>query len=524
MGTLGEAVVNIRANLAPLKRGLAAARIAVTRAMLQISSRALISIRAGINRLGASLMRLARILSIVVVGALAASIKAAADFQTEMAGVNTMLDASNEHFLIPFAEGIEEMSKRFGQSSTTLSTGVRKIRSAMVPAAETLGLLEVASKTATGGITDVATATSALIAIMNSYGMEASDATEISDKMFAAFERGLFTFEELATSIGRISSTASLVGVSLSELLGIIATTTRNGVNMAEAVTAVNAVMNAFIDPNEKAMEAVKGTGLELSAATLRAEGFTGAAKKLIGAAPKLVAEIAGGRRGFKALASAVKDTSALIDDVAFISDRSAGLMESKFTKMSSTAGFQLRRFGQQAIWTGRALGDPLLDPFKEAIVGLNDKFGRLEGLLERNREKIRAFGDGLVDAFKPASDLFDTFLADLESEGFSVAIKNALDTITKAIGTWINENSDSLLKLGVQMGEILIKGFNQAMKNLFGQFHRRQIVEIKELGEFLRILGSAPAVELENARIRRNREFENRMGVNRPRKVGELN
>jgi TP901 family phage tail tape measure protein len=489
--------------------------------MMQISARALVAIRAGINRLGASLMRLSRILAVSVVAAIGASIKAAADFQQQMQMINTMLDDRTEPLLEGFAQDLEDLSKAFGQSTKTLSRGLFDILSAQIPAAKAMDVLGIASKTAVAGITDVATTTRLLVGILNAYGMEVSDVLSVSDKLFGAYKKGVFTFDEMAQTLGTVTATASTAGLSFDELLGTIATVTRGNIKMNEAVTSLNALMTAFIKPTDEAQKVAKKFGLELSSETLKTIGLVGAVQKLKEATAEQLAQIVPRIRGFKALARALSDVAALEEDVAFISTQSAGLMTENFIKMAATAGFQTRRLGQQVIATGRSLGDPLLSPFGRAIVGLNEKFGRLEEILEKNRKKIRAFGDGLVDAFKPASDLFDTFLADLEAEGFSVAIKNALNTITKAIGTWINENSDSLLNLGVQMGEILIKGFNQAMKNMFGQFHKRQMSEIKELGEFLRTLASTPAVTLENARVRQAREFETRIGE-RPPRVGD--
>ena len=97
-------------------------------------------------------------------------------------------------------------------------------------------------------MTDTAAAADAITTILNSYQLSASQATAVSDKLFATVKRGKLTFSELAGSIGKVSAVAAIAGLSLDELLATIATITRQGIRSDQAMTAIVGVIRTFIE------------------------------------------------------------------------------------------------------------------------------------------------------------------------------------------------------------------------------------------------------------------------------------
>jgi TP901 family phage tail tape measure protein len=105
------------------------------------------------------------------------------------------------------------------------------------------------AKDAVGGTTDIATATKANLAIMNAYGIEVKDVTEVSDFMFQLVRKGVGSYEEFAKTIGRAIPSAARAGQSYKTLGAMMAFMTRNGVSTAMAATASARALDAVSHP-----------------------------------------------------------------------------------------------------------------------------------------------------------------------------------------------------------------------------------------------------------------------------------
>ena len=213
-------------------------------------------------------------LGAAMTGLMVLSVKAAADFQKQLANVSTMLDDIGMNLMPAYAEGLREMSREFGQSTDTLSKGLYDILSASVDSSKALDVLEVSAKSAVAGLTETGITADAITTIMNSYGMAAEDAGMISDKLWAIIKEGKTTMIELAPSIGKVAAIANTAGLSFDELGATLATLTRGGIQTDEAMTGVKAVILAFLKPTDDAAKAAKEFGLELSSNTLQTEGL----------------------------------------------------------------------------------------------------------------------------------------------------------------------------------------------------------------------------------------------------------
>ena len=100
MATLGEAKVNIRANLKPLRAGLKQARQLVVKSMASLAVGTLKGvsrvIKRSMGKLVTALRRLAKIVAVTLVGIGIASTKAFVNFQNQLQTVNTMLTQQTE--------------------------------------------------------------------------------------------------------------------------------------------------------------------------------------------------------------------------------------------------------------------------------------------------------------------------------------------------------------------------------------------------------------------------------------------
>ena len=153
--------------------------------------------------------------------------------------------------------------------------------SAGIPRENALEFLEVATKAAVGGVTDLETAVDGITTVMNSFGDAAGDATAVSDQMFTAVRLGKTTFEELSSSVFNVAPLAAAAGVGFDEITAGLARLTAQGVPTAVATTQLRAAIQSLAAPSEGGKKVLDELGLSFDATTLAEEGLEGAFNKL---------------------------------------------------------------------------------------------------------------------------------------------------------------------------------------------------------------------------------------------------
>lgn len=180
------------------------------------------AVMAPMQRFGRVVGRTFRRAGLIVGASLVLAIRHANQFRQQMANVSVMVD-NTSRFMSDFTDEVIRMAGQFGQAKETIAKGLFDILSAGVDAAGAIQVLEVASKAAVGGFTSVAVAVDGMTTLLNSYGLEAMDATRVSDVMFQVVKDGKITFEELAENIGKLAPTAKAAGLSLEEMGAVVA-------------------------------------------------------------------------------------------------------------------------------------------------------------------------------------------------------------------------------------------------------------------------------------------------------------
>jgi TP901 family phage tail tape measure protein len=148
-------------------------------------------------------------------------------------------------------------------------------------AAEASLVLKAASLGATGGFSDINTVANATTSVLNAYGKSAADAGALVDQFIQTQNDGKIVVAQYADNIGKVASAAASLGVPLSEVNAVIAQSTAAG-NQAEVVfTGLKGALARLA--SGEAEKALKGTGIEISAASVEADGLFGTLKKLEG-------------------------------------------------------------------------------------------------------------------------------------------------------------------------------------------------------------------------------------------------
>ncbi|MDP3909460.1 MAG: phage tail tape measure protein, partial [Gemmatimonadales bacterium] len=277
-----------------------------------------------------------------------AATKMAADFESSLAEVQTLLPNLDEQGFGKLRQGVLDFSKEMGVATDQAVPALYQAISAGVPPDNVLDFMRIASKAATGGVTSLETAVDGITSVVNAYGDEVIDAQKAADIMFTAVKLGKTDFEQLSKSLFNVIPTAAAMGVSFEEVAASLALMTAQGVPTSVATTQLRA---AFLELSKT------GSVLDKSVQELLGGSFADLQKQGwdiggVFAALKDRSDKAG--LSFSTLFSSSEAMSAALVLAQNAGDsfgvaleamgESAGAVDAAFSTVSETANFKLQK------------------------------------------------------------------------------------------------------------------------------------------------------------------------------------
>ena len=295
----------------------------------------------------------------------------AAEFQNSMAKLSTIAD--DGAFAGMEAE-IMELSQSSGRAASDLAEAAYQAISASVESASAIDFVAQANRLAAGGFTDSATAVDVLTTAINAYGMQASDAAMISDRLVNTQNLGKTTVAELAANMGQAIPTAAAFGVSLDNLASGYVTLTRNGINTANATTNLNGMLTELGDTGSEVSDVLR-TMTGRSFAELMASGKSlGDVIQILGdyvdGDSTAFANLWGNIRAGKGALSIFNAGAGEFNAVLASMEENAGAADAAFSKMGDTSAVVERKFQTAGENLKIAVGNvllPMFDNIKEA-------------------------------------------------------------------------------------------------------------------------------------------------------------
>lgn len=244
--------------------------------------------------------------------------------------------------------------------------------------ADGMKILEVSAKAAVGGLTETETAADAITTILNAYKMSAEEAGTVSDQLFTTGRLGKTTFGELGASIAQVAPIAAAYGISIDQVLGAVASLTKQGTPTAQAMTQIRA--------------AIQGTAGELGDAAFQGRTFQEALQliyeKAGGSASKMK-EMLGTDEGLAAtLALTGKNAKAAASDLEELQS-SLGATEAAFEKMKDEVGNQMTLLSNNIQAALRPMGEMILKEVSGIAKSFNEAFE--SGDLERSLTTLKS-------------------------------------------------------------------------------------------------------------------------------------
>jgi TP901 family phage tail tape measure protein len=280
-----------------------------------------------------------------ILGVAAVSGKFALDFDRNMRNVNSIAQLPERQFK-RLKQSVLDLAGPTAQTPNTLAEGLYDLVSSGFNADESLVILKRSALAASAGLTTTEVATKAVAAALNAYELPASRAGKVSDQLFETVNRGVLTFDQLATTIGDVLPFASQLHVGLDQVGAAISTMTKGGLSSAESTTRLKNVLVTLIKPQKdlsKLLKEMGTTGAEL----VEKKGLQGALEAILARTDGTKESVAALFPNIRALGGVLALTGihakSAAEDVAAFKD-TTGATAKVLKEQEKSFGFQIQR------------------------------------------------------------------------------------------------------------------------------------------------------------------------------------
>lgn len=352
-------------------------------------------------------------LAVAAVGA--GSVVMAADFEKSMRNVNSIAQLPERAF-DRLNERVLDLAGPTAQAPKTLAEGLYDLVSSGFDANESLKVLRASALAATAGLTTTDVSTKAVAAVLNAYRLPAERAAQVSDQLFKTVDRGVITFEELATNIGDTLPFAASLGVGLDEVGAATATMTKQGLGASETFTRIRNLLQTMIKPGEGLTKAIDELGYESGEALVAEKGLQGALEAVIGTTKGTKDEVAELFPNIRALGGALALTGDNADaarkDLDGMKD-SAGATKRAFEEQSKSLAVQWDKLKANLSVLAIRIGNVLVPAITDAVKWLNEDLGpafqRVGEIARDVGSRAAAIWRGIVGVFRAVVNWIDT-------------------------------------------------------------------------------------------------------------------
>lgn len=312
-------------------------------------------------------------------------LSSAASLETEMAKVG-MIAGTDAKGLKNLQKQVEALSVSYGKTSEEIAQGLyTTISAGVLDANEAVKVLDLSTKTAIAGLTDTATATNGLTAVMKAYGMTVDELAGVSDRLFTAQNRGKTTIGELNNGLAVWVSSAASLGIKFEDGLAAVTTATQL-MSTQSASQGFGSFLSAFLKPTKNATETAKKFGIELSATALRTKGAVGMMREVfekLGDDTEAYYNIFSNVRVARFVQNALTGGGAELLSISEDLRNASGALDKAFEQIAGTFQFRLDVLNSAMELFRKKLGAVLLRPMGFIVDAVRNVFTALNKLPE---------------------------------------------------------------------------------------------------------------------------------------------
>lgn len=338
--------------------------------------------------------------STAIAGLGTASIAASITFEDSMAKVSTIADETEVSY-DNMKKSIVDLSNQTGISVNDIADNVYNAISAGQSTADAVNFVTESTKLAKAGFAEAGQSLDILTTILNAYGLEASEVTNVSDILVQTQNKGKTTVAELASSMGKIIPTANSVNVNLEQLGTGYALMTAKGIATAETTTYMNSMLNELSDSGSTVASILKEKTGKSFAELMESGTSLGDAMAIIEQEANnsglAMSELWSSSEAGKAALVLATDAGQAFNSTLSDMQNSAGATDTAFEKVNNTTGNKLKQSLNEVKNSAINMGDTLAPVTSMVAEGFSKITGMLSNLSSEQLKTIAVIGAGVV-------------------------------------------------------------------------------------------------------------------------------
>ncbi len=347
---------------------------------------------------------------------------AGAEFNQALAKMGTLLDNDGESSqtyardLDILKNQIVAVSIKFNQDLIPTTKAFKEALSSGIKTHELAEFMDEAGKASVSMGLSLEGSAAILTSFKDAYGLTISQLKPLNDVLFSAIDVSKMKAEELRSSLGRVLPTANAAGISITDLMGALASLTRQGMTTSNAVTSLNQFISGMRGPSEKAQEVLASHGIVFGEMAFKGKTLMEVLKKLneqvadegdffTKAFPEERA-----KRGITALAQTQHQLDLTADSITQVNSR-VGIADIAAQKSMDNALDAAGRMGHAVSSTFQQIGDDMIKAAARA-------FGDENGFSQVSFMKIQMAVEYVGISLKAVAILIESVVA-LGARGF---------------------------------------------------------------------------------------------------------
>lgn len=334
----------------------------------------------------------------------AANLKMAADFETSMASVSTLID-TNVESLSNMNKEVLNISKRTPVALGDLTSALYDIRSAGIAAENQFIVLEKSAQLGVAGLGSTSEAVDLVTSSLNAFQLKGQEAERVYDTIFKTVKFGKTTISGIAQGFGAVAGTISAANIKLDDYMAAVAALTTTGQPAAQAHHQLKAAIAGMTRENEDAVAVFKKLGVQNFKELIQKSGSMVNAFKAVTDQVKgndaAILKIFGSTEAFNSVLGLTTKQHQTYIDTLYSMRNAPSLVDEGYAKKLDTVNAQMQRFQNFAQKIGIDMGTALVPYFRrfldiaEKVMNFFDKIP--EGIRNKIAVAIAGLGIGLT-------------------------------------------------------------------------------------------------------------------------------
>ena len=307
----------------------------------------------------------------VILTLCSANLKMAADFETGMASVSTLIDTNVEDLGLMKKE-VLDIGKRTPVALNDLTSSLYDIRSAGIAAENQFTVLEKSAQLGVAGLGSTSEAVDLVTSSLNAFQLKGKEADRVYDTIFKTVKFGKTTITGIAQGFGAVAGTVAAADIKLDDYLAAIAALTTTGQPAAQAHTQIKAAIAGMTRETEDSVKVFKALGVNNFKDLIQKSGGMVNAFSLVTKQVKgndaAILKLFGSTEAYNAVVGLTTKQHQTYVDTLNSMRNAPSLVDEGYQKKLDTVNAQLQRFQNFTQKIGIDMGNALVPYFREFL------------------------------------------------------------------------------------------------------------------------------------------------------------